>query len=167
MFEDVSIAAAVLSPATLILSATIRTHSRIPKILVIPKRAARRNRRSRAALDYSRSPSPRSALSLPAHPPERTHGKPRERHCETNCSRHPCQPCSPGLIFCVFFRRCDPAAPCHHQENKPRNLQPQLMQHPPKRSSRRSHGASRRPHGPAALGLLTRHSRHHPQLSCS
>jgi hypothetical protein len=66
------------------------------------------------------------------------------------------------MILRILMGQGDPAASCHHQENKPRNLQPQLMQHPSERVGRRSDGASRCPHRPAALGLLRRNPRHHP-----
>jgi hypothetical protein len=105
-------------------------------------------------------------FTLPPHPPERTHPKPRKRQCETNCNHHTPKARLPGLIFRIFVGQRNPAAGRYQQENKPRNLQPQLMQHPPKGASRRRNRAGGGPHRPAAFGLLRRHPRHHPYLLC-
>ncbi len=40
------------------------------------------------------------------------------------------------------------------------------MQHLSEGAGRRANGAGHCPHHPAALGLLARHARHHPQLLC-
>jgi hypothetical protein len=64
------------------------------------------------------------------------------------------------------MHQSNPATPRDHQENKARNLQPQLMQHPSQGAARRGDGAGRRSHRPAALGLLPRYPRHRPELSC-
>jgi len=111
------------------------------------------------------APSPRSPTLHP-NPPERTHPKPRKRHCETNCNHHPAHPNPPGLVLRILFCCGKPATSRHHQENQPRNLQPQLMQHPSQGPRHRSSGLSRGPHHPAALDLLRGHAPHHPDLSC-
>jgi hypothetical protein len=66
----------------------------------------------------------------------------------------------------ILFRRSKPATRGHHQKNQPGNLQPQLMQHPPKRPPHSRQGASRGPHRPAALSLLRSYPCRHSQLSC-
>src|SRR5882762_413871 len=57
------------------------------------------------AFDFPSSPSALlvvNAFTLPPHPPERTHPKPRKRHCETNCNRYSPEAFFPGLVFRPF-----------------------------------------------------------------
>jgi hypothetical protein len=71
-----------------------------------------------------------------------------------------------SVVFCILPRQAHPATRGHQQENHPRNLQPQLMQHPSERPGHRRHGAGHGSHGPATLGLLRRHAPDYPDLSC-
>jgi len=58
------------------------------------------------------------------------------------------------------------AAGCHHQENKARNLQPQLVQDPPEGSPRRGNGTLHSPQEAAAFGLALGYARDYTQLLC-
>src|ERR1700684_2822079 len=71
------------------------------------------------------------------------------------------------MIFFIFVGEFDSTAGRHHQENKPRNLEPQLMRHLPQGAARGGDGASCCPHHPVALGLLGRDARPHPYLADS
>jgi hypothetical protein len=66
------------------------------------------------------------------------------------------------MKFRILFRRLNPARSRHHQKEKPRNLQPQLMRRFPESASGGGHGPSRSPRDAAALHLLPRHARHYP-----
>src|SRR5258706_6531629 len=75
-----------------------------------------------------------SPLARPAFPflpnlPERTHPKPRKRHCETNCNYDATKSGLSGLAFRILVRHTCAATCSHQHENKADNLQPQLMQH--------------------------------------
>jgi hypothetical protein len=140
-------------------------HSESRHTFVIPNRAAKRNPLSLQRHRTTQT-SPRPASTLPPNPPKRTNPKPRKHHCEENCNRHPTEPGMPSLIFPILPDRGAPKTQGHHQENKPRNLQPQLMQHPSAGTRRRRHGTAGCPYHPAALDLLRCDPRHHPDLLC-
>src|ERR1700733_666143 len=175
MCEDVSTSAAVLILSAIILvipkrAAFLSFRRGNPcypggEILVIPK--ARSAEEPAVACSARTSPrSPRPTPTLHPNSPERTHAKPRKCHGEANCSRPAPPPTPPGLIFRIFLRRGKPATRRHHQENQPRNLQPQLMQHPSKGPRRRSRSLSRGPHRPAPHNMLPCYPRRYPDLSC-
>jgi len=71
-------------------------------------------------------------------------------------------PACPAWYFPYSFTVAPAKTQRHEKENNPRNLQPQLMQHPSECLRRRRRGVGRCPHRPAALGLRGRYPRHHP-----
>ncbi len=108
--------------------------------------------------------SPCSAFSFLPHAPERTDSEPCEGQGETNCNGDPADARVSGPIFRIFVSCANPAACRHQQENKPGNLQPQLMQDAYEGTGSGRHGADQRAPEAAALSLLRRRAPHGPEL---
>jgi hypothetical protein len=108
--------------------------------------------------------SPCRAFAFLPHAPERTDAKPGEGQGETNCNRHPADARVPGPISHVFVSCANAAAGRHQQENKPGNLQPQLVQDASEGARRGRHGADQRAPEAAALSLLRRRTGHSAQV---
>jgi hypothetical protein len=106
--------------------------------------------------------SPRSAFALLPNPPKRTHAEPRECYCEANCKPHASETNLSCLISRVFMPEGHAAAGRHHQEDKPCNLKPQLVQDAPNGPRGRRQRTRKRSQGAAALGLLGRDPGDHP-----
>ena len=118
----------------------------MPKNIVIPNRAAERNLLPYAALQTRLT----VRHLLPSSSPSRTNSLRTTQTSLCNKLQSPRAPTPPARhdISRTLSPTHPPKLNGHDQENNPRNLQPQLMQHPSESPRRGSHG-TRRPPAPS------------------
>ena len=97
------------------------------------------------------------SLVLISDSPEGTQLKVREGQAKTNSDSDPSQASLSRLIFLVFAHQGKAADARQNQENKPGNLQPELVQYPSKNTACSAPGAHDRAERPAAAGVLGRY----------
>ena len=101
-----------------------------------------------------RDVQPVLARSPLPHSPKRTEAKISKGQAEAGGDHGATGALATGLVFCVLARKSDPADPGHRQENKARNLEPELPQNTSERTSRGPAGVGNSGDGTAATGLL-------------